>query len=96
MLTSCRQSAAGNTERKGDKMEILDLTMKWVVAPLLGIVVWLLKRVTSMGTEIKVLETKIEAQGEASRQAHQNLTNQMGQILAKLDGIEAYLRKDIR
>ena len=77
-------------------MEILDLTMKWVVAPLLGIVVWLLKRVTSMGTEIKVLETKIEAQGEASRQAHQNLNNQMGQILAKLDGIEAYLRKDIR
>jgi len=75
-------------------MELLDMAMKWIVAPLLGIVVWLLKRVTSMGTEIKVLETKIEAQGEASRQAHQNLNGQISQVLAKLDGIEAYLRKE--
>lgn len=75
-------------------MEVLDMTMKWIVAPLLGVVIWLLKRVTSMGTEIKVLETKIEAQGEASRQAHQNLNQQMGQVLSKLDGIEAYLRRD--
>lgn len=75
-------------------MELLDMTMKWIVAPLLGVVIWLLKRVTSMGTEIKVLETKIEAQGEASRQAHQNLNQQMGQVLAKLDGIESYLRRD--
>ena len=75
-------------------MEVLDMTMKWIVAPLLGVVIWLLKRVTSMATEIKVLETKIEAQGEASRQAHQNLNQQMGQVLAKLDGIEAYLRRD--
>lgn len=77
-------------------MELLDMAMKWIVAPLLAVVVWLLKRVTSMSTEIKVLETKIEAQSEASRQAHQNLNAQMGQILAKLDGIESYLRKDIK
>ena len=75
-------------------MEILDLAMKWIVAPLMAIVIWLLKRVTSMGTEIKVLETKIEAQGEASRQAHQNLNGQISQVLAKLDGIESYLRKE--
>lgn len=75
-------------------MEIIDLTMKWIVAPLLAIVVWLLKRVTSMSTEIKVLETKIEAQSEASKAAHDNLQAQMTQILHKLDGIEAYLRKE--
>ena len=75
-------------------MEIIDLTMKWIVAPLLAVVVWLLKRVTSMSTEIKVLETKIEAQSEASKTAHDNLQGQMTQILHKLDGIEAYLRKE--
>lgn len=75
-------------------MEILDLAMKWIVAPLLGIVVWLLKRVTSMSTEIKVLETKIEAQSEASKAAHDNLQSQMTQILNKLDSLESFLRKD--
>lgn len=75
-------------------MEILDMAMKWIVAPLIGVVVWLLKRVTAMATEIKVLETKIEAQSEASRQAHDNLQQQMTQILNKLDGLEAYLRKE--
>lgn len=75
-------------------MEVLDLVMKWVVAPLLGVVVWLLKRVTSMSTEIRVLETKIEAQSEASKTAHENLQAQMTQVLHKLDSLEAYLRKD--
>jgi hypothetical protein len=75
-------------------MEIIDLTMKWIVAPLAGVVVWLLKRVASMATEIKVLETKIEAQSQASRAAHENLQSQMTQILNKLDSLEEYLRKD--
>ena len=74
-------------------MELLDMAMKWIVAPLFAVVVWLLKRVASMGTEIKVLETKIEAQSEASRQSHDNLQQQMTQILNKLDGLESYLRK---
>ena len=75
-------------------MELFDLAMKWIVAPLVGIVVWLLKRVTNMATEIKVLETKIEAQGQASKAAHENLQSQMTQILTKLDSLEAFLRKD--
>lgn len=75
-------------------MELFDLAMKWIVAPLIGIVVWLLKRVTSMSTEIKVLETKIEAQCKASKTAHENLQSQMMQVLHKLDSLEAFLRKD--
>ena len=75
-------------------MELFDLAMKWIVAPLVGIVVWLLKRVTNMATEIKVLETKIEAQGQVSKAAHENLQSQMTQILTKLDSLEAFLRKD--
>lgn len=75
-------------------MELFDLAMKWIVAPLIGIVVWLLKRVTSMSTEIKVLETKIEAQSQASKTAHENLQAQMTQILHKLDSLEVFLRKD--
>jgi len=48
-------------------MELFDLAMKWIVAPLMGVVIWLLKRVSTMATEIKVLETKIEAQGQMGK-----------------------------
>jgi len=75
-------------------MELLDPLMKWIVAPLAGLVAWMMKRITNMGTEMKVLEAKLEAQGEASKNAHAALQQQMSQVLAKLDSLEAYLRKE--
>ena len=75
-------------------MELIDPLMKWLVAPLVGLVVWMLKRINGMETEMKVLEAKLEAQTEASKNAHAALQQQMSQVLSKLDGIEAYLRKD--
>jgi len=68
--------------------------MKWIVAPLAGLVAWMLKRINAMTTEMKVLEAKLEAQGEASKAAHAALQQQMTQILTKLDSLESYLRKD--
>jgi len=75
-------------------MELIDPLMKWIVAPLVGMVIWMLKKITSMSTEMRVLEAKLEAQAEASKNAHAALQQQMTQVLSKLDGIEAYLRKD--
>jgi len=75
-------------------MELIDPLMKWIVAPLAGMVIWMLKKITSMSTEMRVLEAKLEAQAEASKNAHAALQQQMSQVLSKLDGIEAYLRKD--
>jgi len=75
-------------------MELIDPLMRWIVAPLAAMVIWMLKKITNMSTEMRVLEAKLEAQAEASKNAHAALQQQMTQILSKLDGIEAYLRKD--
>jgi len=75
-------------------MELIDPLMKWIVAPLAGLVAWMMKRINGMTTEMKVLEAKLEAQAEASKNAHAALQQQMTQILTKLDNLEAYLRKE--
>lgn len=75
-------------------MELIDPLMKWIVAPLAGLVAWMMKRINSITTEMKVLEAKLEAQGEASKTAHAALQQQMTQILTKLDSLESYLRKE--
>jgi hypothetical protein len=75
-------------------MELIDPLMRWIVAPLAAMVIWMLKKITNMSTEMRVLEAKLEAQAEANKNAHAALQQQMTQILSKLDGIEAYLRKD--
>lgn len=75
-------------------MELIDPLMRWIVAPLAAMVIWMLKKITAMSTEMRVLEAKLEAQTEASKNAHAALQQQMTQVLSKLDGIEAYLRKD--
>jgi cytochrome b561 len=75
-------------------MELIDPLMKWIVAPLVGMVIWMLKKITSMSTEMRVLEAKLEAQAEASKNAHEALQQQMTQVLSKLNDIESYLRKD--
>ena len=77
-------------------MELIEPLMKWIVAPIAAIVVWMLKRITGITTELKVFEAKLEAQAEASKNSHAALQNQMAQVLAKLDSLEAYLRGDKR
>jgi len=75
-------------------VELIDPLMRWIVAPLAAMVIWMLKKITNMSTEMRVLEAKLEAQAEASKNAHAALQQQMTQVLSKLDGIESYLRKD--
>lgn len=75
-------------------MELIDPLMKWIVAPLFALVIWIMKRITTMSTEMRVLEAKLEAQAEASKTSHAVLQQQMGLVLSKLDSLEAYLRKD--
>lgn len=75
-------------------MELFDPLMKWIVAPLFALVLWVMKRITSMSTEMRVLEAKLEAQVQASKSSHEALQHQMGLVLSKLDSLEAYLRKE--
>lgn len=67
--------------------------MRWIVAPLIGVVLWLLKKITNLDTEIRILDTKLEAQAKASKESHEALQATLGQVLARLDSIDRYLRK---
>lgn len=73
--------------------EFIDPIMRWVVAPLIGVVLWLLKKITNLDTEIRILDTKLEAQAKASKESHEALQATLGQVLARLDSIDRYLRK---
>jgi hypothetical protein len=77
-----------------------ELLMKWVIIPLVAAVGWLIKKLmemdkerSSMITDLRVLETKVEAHADASKASYKSLQTQMEAVLKKLDGIESYLRE---
>ena len=57
--------------------------MNWIVVPLMGWLWHLTGKLSKNSTDIAVLQTKAEVH-----------TRQYDQIMSKLDGIEAALRKD--
>lgn len=61
----------------------LEPAMKWVVVPVLGWLWMIHKQQGRHSTDIAVLQTKADAH-----------TRHQEQIMTKLDGIEAALRKD--
>ena len=73
--------------------EFIDPIMRWIVAPLIGVVIWLLRKITNLDTEVKILDTKLEAQAKASHESHEALQGTLTQVLARLDSIDQHLRK---
>ena len=80
-------------------LTMADLFLKWIVVPTLGAVAWLIKKLVDMDkersnlvTDVRVLETKVQAHADASKASYASLQKQMEAVLNKLDGIESYLR----
>lgn len=74
-------------------MEFLDLAMKWIVAPVAAFV-WLLHgRMQQHSTEIAVLKATAAANKEAHDKEFKELRDTLKSVIAKLDSIEAALRK---
>lgn len=66
---------------------------------MVGVILWLAKRTqqnenmqNKLDTELKILEAKLEAQAQSSRENHEALRTSMGQVLSRLDSIDRYLR----
>lgn len=74
-------------------MEIVEVLMRWVVAPVAGFV-WLLHRQTqSHATELAVLKAEFAATKIAHDREFKQVREDMRAILSKLDDIEKALRK---
>lgn len=73
--------------------------MKWLVAPIVAVLIWIIKRMLNnekkqneINTELKVLDAKMEAQAKFSKENHDALRATLGQVLTRLDSIDSYLR----
>jgi hypothetical protein len=80
--------------------ELIEPIMRWIVAPVVAVVLWLVRKIqnaenkqNNLETELKILEAKMEAQTKASKDNHDALRATMGQVLSRLDSIDQYLRK---
>jgi cytidylate kinase len=74
-------------------MDVLNVFMQWVVAPVAGIVVWLYARVQAHATKIAVIEAVQAANKEAHDREFKEMKNSFAKVMDKLDNIEAHLRK---
>jgi len=74
-------------------MEVLDIVLQWVVAPVAAFV-WLLhSRSQAQSTEIAVLRAMHEANKEFHDREFKELREALKTINAKLDSIEQAMRK---
>lgn len=74
-------------------LELVDLALKWVVAPLLAVVWYLHKTVQAQGTDIAVLKAVLQANKEAHDKEFKEMKANFKAVMDKLDSIEQYLRK---
>ena len=74
-------------------MEILEVVMQWIVAPVAGFV-WLLHTKTQTNTtDIAVIKAQIAATKEASDREFKEVKESFKAVMEKLDNIEQHLRK---
>jgi hypothetical protein len=74
-------------------MEILEVIMQWIVAPVAGFV-WLLHTKTQTNTtDIAVIKAQISATKEASDREFKEVKESFKAVMEKLDNIEQHLRK---
>lgn len=73
--------------------ELIDMAMRYIVVPV-GAFVWVLhNRVQSHATDLAVMKAQIEAGKEAHDREFKEMRRTIDAIFAKLDSIEAALRK---
>lgn len=74
-------------------MELLDMALKYVVLPV-GAFVWMLHmKLQGQSTDLAVMKAQIEASKEAHDREFKEMRRTIDAIFAKLDSIEAALRK---
>ena len=74
-------------------MEVLDLIMKWIIAPVAAFVWVLHNRVNRNSTDIEVIKATNAANKEAYDREFKEMRENFKRVFAKLDTIEAALRK---
>ena len=74
-------------------MEVINLIMEWVVAPV-AVFVWVLYARTNQNhTDIEVIKATTSANKEAHDKEFKEMRENFKRVFEKLDGIEAALRK---
>lgn len=74
-------------------MDLLDMALKYVVLPVGGFVWMLHTRVQNHATDLAVMRAQIDASKEAHDREFKEMRRTIDAIFAKLDSIEAALRK---
>jgi len=74
-------------------LDLIDLILKWLVAPLAGAVFYLYKTVQTQSTDIAVLKAVLQANKEAHDREFKEMKANFKAVMDKLDSIERYLRK---
>lgn len=74
-------------------MELLELIMKWIVAPVAAFVWVLHGRVERHDTEIEVIKATSAANKEAHDREFKEMRENFKRVFEKLDTIESALRK---
>jgi hypothetical protein len=73
-------------------MDILDVVMKWIIAPVAAFV-WLMhQKVQEHHTDLQVLKSQLDTVKDAAERDRADMKATTGAILKKLDDIEAFLR----
>jgi hypothetical protein len=74
-------------------MDVLNVVMQWIVAPVAAFV-WLLHSKTQAHTtEIAVIKATQQANKEAHDREFKEMKNSFQKVMDKLDNIETHLRK---
>jgi HAMP domain-containing protein len=74
-------------------LEVLSVIMQWIIAPVAAFVWVLYQRQQNHTTDIAVLKTQVEATALAHDREIKEIRETSRAIMAKLDSIEAALRK---
>lgn len=74
-------------------IDVIDLALKWVVAPLVGIVWFMYRTMQAQGTDIAVLKAVLQANKDAHDREFKEMKSNFKAVMDKLDSIEQYLRK---
>lgn len=73
-------------------MELFQIVMQWVVAPVAGVVFVMWSRQQNHHTDIAVLKSQVEANKLSSDREMKEFRETVRAIFMKLDSIEEYLR----
>lgn len=74
-------------------MDLIDLTLKWIVAPLAAFIVFMYNRQQDHHTTIAVLQSQFETSKATHEKEYTETRDSLKYIAGKLDNIETALRK---